>query len=106
MQLAHFTHKVSINPIPQRKNCELDDAELEETLSTRIAALEIATLILELMGVLENALGKRQNKDDYEMVQHRYTNKQLMRICQSNLRTLTNVLKQRRQCLPVPTFAK
>jgi hypothetical protein len=43
----------SINPIPQRKNCTLNDDELGERLMILISVAEIVTLILGLMGVLK-----------------------------------------------------
>jgi hypothetical protein len=42
----------SINPIPQRRNCRLNDAEFGKRLMRLISGLEIVRLILERRGVL------------------------------------------------------
>jgi hypothetical protein len=51
-EMKYLKHD-SINPIPQRKNCRWNDAELGERLIALISVLEIGRLILGVMGMLK-----------------------------------------------------
>jgi hypothetical protein len=61
----------SINPIPQRKNCRLNDHEFGERLITLISVLDILKFILWLMGVLKRVGSyygeEKKNEEDREM---------------------------------------